>query len=88
MRCVKTHKFNGIKYDIDFCGPIDGNCDYPKGQRPSIRILCNPESKNGLITLIHESLHAENWAITEEVVDRVSTEIGNLLWKLGYRKIK
>ena len=27
-------------------------------------------------------------AETEEVVDRVSTEIGSFLWRLGYRKVK
>ena len=37
-------------------------------------------------TAIHELLHAENWAETEEVVDRVSSEIGKVLWRAGYRR--
>lgn len=53
-----------------------------------INIFAGVTTKNGLVTLIHESLHAENWAASEAVVDRVSTEIGDFLWRLGYRKIQ
>jgi len=85
---VKTHTFNGIKYDIDVSKPIDGYCDSPRGGKPSIRIVSNLNTKKGLITILHEALHAEGWAVSESVVDRVSTEIGNLLWRFGYRRQK
>lgn len=86
MKPVRTHTFNGTKYDIDLCGPIDGVCDGPVGERPSIRITTEPETRNELISLIHEGLHAEGWAVTESVVDRVSSEIGTFLWRLGFRR--
>jgi hypothetical protein len=43
------------------------------------------KTKNGLVTAIHEALHAENWSKDEDTVDRVSKEIGTFLWRLGYR---
>jgi len=88
MRPVKTHIFNGRRYYIDI-DKIDGWCDqYKLENKRMLHIITDLETKNGLITTIHEALHAENWAETEEVVDRVSREIGNFLWRLGYRKVK
>ena len=85
---IKTHVFNGRRYYIDV-DKIDGWCDqYKLNNKRMIHILSNPTTKNGLITIIHEALHAENWAETEEVVDRVSAEIGSFLWRLGFRKVK
>ena len=86
MRLVRTHTFNGRKYKIEIKpGPTDGVCDQYKLER-LLSIYADLETENGLITALHEALHAENWAATEDVVDRVSTEIGNFLWRLGYRR--
>ena len=86
---VKTHTFNGRKYAIDI-DQLDGFCEQykitPEDRR--IFILTKPNTRSELITIIHECLHAENWAATESVVDRVSTELGSFLWRLGYRKGK
>ena len=82
---AKTATFNKVQYDVDVCGPIDGCCDYPHGGKPTIRICADLKFRKGLITVLHESLHAEGWAKSEEVVDRTSREIGALLWRLGFR---
>ncbi len=84
---LKTHVFNRRRYYIDIDN-VDGWCDQYKNNKRMIHIVTKPNTKNELITILHESLHAENWAETEEVVDRVSTEIGSFLWRLGYRKVK
>jgi len=85
MKPVKTHKFNGRRYKIDI-DVLDGLVDqYTLHNDRTLRILTGLKTKKGLVTVIHESLHAENWAATEEVVDRVSREIGSFLWRLGYR---
>jgi len=83
---VKTQTFNGIRYDIDICGPIAGSCDQPRGGRPSLRIACDLNTKKGLITVIHECIHASDWPMSEEKVDRLSNDAGTLLWRLGYRR--
>jgi len=90
MKPVKTHTFHRRKYFIYFRLPVDGMTDtYALGSHNSreMNIFVDIATKNGLVTLIHESLHAENWAKSEAVVDRVSTEIGDFLWRLGYRKV-
>jgi hypothetical protein len=65
---------------------LDGWCDQYKLDDRILASMAPPKARNELITIIHESLHASNWAATEEVVDRVSKEVGGLLWRLGYRR--
>jgi len=87
MRNVRTHTFNGRKYKISVNeGGLDGLCDtYDKGRE--LIICADLATRNGLITALHESLHASRWTSTEDTVDRVSREIGAFLWRLGYRKV-
>lgn len=85
---VKTHRFNNHKYDIVLTGPIDGICDTSRTPPFSLVITCDLNTKAGLIALIHESMHAGNWDKHEETIQRSSAEIGNLLWRLGYRRRK
>ena len=88
-RKVKTHCFNGRRYKIFLeDSKQDGYVDAYKIE-PDDRhlVICaDKKTKDELITTIHEALHAENWAATEEVVERVSMEIGTFLWRLGYRR--
>ena len=93
---VNTHSFGGISYKIRVDEPIDGWCDPPKKptkkEFPSIwlpdGLPCGEESRaqNGLISLIHECLHASNYNTRETTVDQVSKDMGRLLWRLGYRR--
>ena len=89
MRRVRTHTFNGVKYNIDVYEPFDEVCESPrekKDQRPHIRVALDINTKAGMIALFHGCFHAENWAKSEEVVDRCAVEIGTLFWRLGYRR--
>lgn len=82
-RKVRTHKFNGVRYEIlidEFNGWTDTD-----DTAQTLVVNRKPNSKKGLITIIHESLHAGNWEMDEETVDRNAKEIGSLLWRLGYR---
>jgi len=83
---VRTHSFNGRRYKVELTGRLDGVCDQYNLDKRFLMIMAKPHTRNELITILHESLHASNWAATEEVVDRVSMEIGSLLWRLGYRR--
>lgn len=86
MRQVRTHTFAGVKYVVD-TDPIDGCCSSPKpgDRKPILRVCCPLNTQAGLITLIHESMHAINYDKHETTVDRASTEIGRFLWRIGYR---
>jgi len=84
---IKTHTFAGVSYDVDVEGPFDGVCEFPRsGKRPALRVSIDINTRKGLETLLHECLHAEVWAKTEEVVDRASYDIARLLWRLGFRR--
>jgi len=87
-KSIRTHTFNGHRFDVRFYDPgeIDGLCDSPIGQGPTLRVFADLNTRKGLETVIHESLHAEGWAKTEQVVERTAQEIASLLWRLGYRK--
>lgn len=81
---VKTATFNGRQYKIFLQEPVDGTCTTYTLER-AIEIFTPLDTQNGLITLIHECLHAGNWHASEDVVDRTSKDIGRLMWRLGYR---
>ncbi len=85
---VKTHKFNGRRYVIDMPGRIDGCVDQYELNTRTMLIVTELYTKEELEACIHESLHAENWAATEKVVERVGREIADFLWRLGFRRTK
>lgn len=81
---IRTAKFNGRIYKIFVREPVDGTCAVYKLER-AIDLFTPLNTQVGLITAIHEALHAENWAKSEGTIDRVSIEMGRYLWRLGYR---
>lgn len=98
-KAVKSHTFAGVRFHIGVDDPYIGWCDNPDKENnhpeyPAIRLPLGlpfedePGAKLGLTTLIHECLHAENWSKIEPIIERTSTEIADLLWRLGYRRIK
>jgi hypothetical protein len=95
-RKVRTHRFNGVKYRIDV-EPFLAMCEEPHpkpDEPPAIRLPLglpyeeDVGAKEGLQFLLHECFHAENWRTHEPTVDRISIEVGDLLWRLGYRRKK
>ena len=83
---VKSATFNGTRYQIDIDPKgIVGLTDCYNADCYWLRVFEDINTKEGLCTLLHEALHAENWAAREETVERVSKEIGRFLWRLGYR---
>lgn len=85
MKPVRTATFNGRKYKIDCDTGVDGWCDQYGLNERYIHIHKPLNTKDGLVTAIHEMLHASNWSKSEKDVDRISIEIGRTLWRLGYR---
>lgn len=79
---VKTHTFNGTTYDI-VIGEFDGYTD--TDDRYSLIIERDLNTRAGLETAIHESLHACSWRAKEESVSITAKDIARFLWRLGYR---
>jgi len=89
MRKVKNHNFNGVSYRIDIDPNVAAFCEEPKLKKkykPEICIFEKIDTKEGLETLIHESLHASDWSASEERVERTARDISSFLWRLGFRR--
>ena len=97
-KTVRTHRFNGSKFHITVDEPYIGFCDKPgrpdPTEYPGIRLPnglpCgnSRKAREGLITLIHEMIHAEDWGVSEDFADQIAVDMGSLLWRLGYRRGK
>jgi len=96
---VRTHRFNGVQYAVDvegFKGETTKVLGLPRIAiaRPEVTMTESLPYGDGkharlmLITLLHECLHASNWSASEKRVDRTAVDIGKLLWRLGYRRVK
>ena len=81
---MQTHTFRGRRYKIGVNPAPDGDCSQYKAER-ELNIYADMKTRNGLVTALHESLHACHWSATEEMVDETSKDIGRFLWALGYR---
>jgi len=88
MSIVRSHTFNGRKLKIDLCETeCDGLVDCPYGNDavPTMRIFGDLNTRTGLETVIHETLHVLRWSETEAVIDKTANELARFLWRLNYR---
>ncbi len=91
---MKTHVFRKKRYKILFVNKSKlgkdtlGTCDSPQDKDKEIKVYKNLSPKESLITELHESLHSCLFDLDEPAIDEISTDIGEFLWKLGYRKQK
>jgi len=63
-----------------------GYCDSPNSKGKEIVVRKNLPAKEELDVTIHELLHAADWWKDEEWIERIGTDIANILWKIGWRK--
>ncbi len=71
-----------------------GLCDHPKTEGPALirldsdlKKLDAPHQKRALATAIHEANHAADWQKDEAAVKAFAEAVGDLLWRLGWRRI-
>lgn len=94
MSKVRSHIINNTKYEIDVDDPYLGLIDNGFVKRITLpnglAFGKGAKAKTDLITLLHECIHAEIGinSKVEKQVDRMATDIGTLLWKLGYRRTR
>lgn len=86
MPPIKTHTFNGVKYEISLEEEC-GSCQEPRPKLPIIYIPADVNSGKRLLYLcVHEALHACNFKASEDRVEHTSQDITNFLWRMGYRE--
>jgi hypothetical protein len=86
MRVKILGKYWTLKYEYPGKG-LDGLCDHPETPNKTIIVKKNLDGKTELCTLLHEIFHSIAWSVDEEYIDRASTDLSEILWKLGYRKL-
>lgn len=84
---VKTHKFSSGVFDISYMD-TDGLCCPANTKQAKGEIIVHTDltPKDELETWVHEALHAEFPAMSEDRVTAAGHNIARLLWRLGYRK--
>jgi hypothetical protein len=82
-----THTFGGKRYKIK-TERLDGFCDSPRSSTLELHIFADMRKRNGLVTAVHEAIHATHPRLREDTVERMGKEIGEFLWQLGFRRKK
>ena len=83
---VKTASFNKKRYHVSL-GKLDG-LHVPRNVDREIMVMADMKTLAGLITCIHEPLHAELPKLSEKTVERISKDIGRFLWRLNFRRVQ
>lgn len=81
---IKFKVFNKHLYETDNCV---GQC-WPFTRRHVIEIDPRQYPSEYMDTLIHEALHEILPHKSEKFILKAASSIANLLWRLGYRRIK
>jgi hypothetical protein len=94
MEKIKSHNFMGKRYKIDFNdNPLFkkfkcvGICDKPSTIGKTINISSHLSELSLMTTAIHEGIHACIWDIDDLSVRKMSVDISNFLYRLGFGKI-
>ena len=83
-----THVFRGRRYTVEGKRQrrMSGYCDDPRSSDRIINIPIEGTTKDNLSTIVHESLHACLWDMSEDAVEDTADSIAKFLWKLNWRK--
>ena len=63
-----------------------GTCNAPHDTSKTIKIENGLPEQDSLRVAIHEIWHAADWHKDEAYIDRASTDMARILWRLGWRK--
>jgi len=86
MANVRRHTFAGRQYGI-YMGPLKGCTSV--SEAPALELFVRTSGlsdKMILNTTIHEAIHACDWNMAEDKVQKMANDISGFLWRLGYRK--
>lgn len=93
MRIKILGKYWNLKF-VNFLGnnrddgEILGKCEHPESVERTIYVKRGQKPKEEFDSILHECNHALNWHASEEFVYQASNDLTDILWKLGYRRLK
>jgi len=85
--------FRGVPYRVVFHKRMpkgwakhDGYCSPRDSASPTVGIRRGMDDERELEVTIHEAIHACHWDLSEEAVEQTASDLGRMLWALGWRK--
>ena len=87
MKEVQIHTFCGKRFHIHL-GELHGLCICCEEEEHERELFLMEDlaTREGLITAIHEAMHACDFNRQEITVNQEALDIGNFLWRLGFRQ--
>jgi hypothetical protein len=88
---MKTHTFNGVKYNICFVEPIEGLTDDRTSDEPVNMLVLKGNSIKALHSQLHEALHGigvPDTFIHNKNGDYTTYDVARFLWRNGWRCVK
>ena len=87
LKNIKTITIRGKRYKfvVTKLRGARGMTEHPETKNKTVYIDEREEGKALLSTLIDEFIHCAIWEIQNEVVDEISDDIAEALWRCGVR---
>ena len=87
LKKIKTITIRGKRYNfvIKKLKDARGLCEHPKTKNKTVYIDEREKGKELLSTLIDEFIHCALWEIQNDVVDVISDDMAEALWRCGLR---
>lgn len=84
---IKTVTIRGSRYNfvVKKLRVARGLTEHPSTKHKTVYIDSRERGKELLATLIDEFIHCAMWEIQNDVVDEISDDIANALWRCGLR---
>lgn len=87
LKKVKTVTICGKRYNfkVKRLKDVRGMTEHPSTKNKTVYIDDREEGKQLLATLLDEFIHCAIWEIGNDVVDEISDDIAEALWRCGLR---
>lgn len=87
LKKIKTVTICGKKYNfvVKKLRSARGLTEHPKTKKKTVYIDSRESGKKLLATLIDEFIHCAIWEIRNDVVDQISDDMADALWRCGLR---
>jgi hypothetical protein len=84
---MKTVVIRGKRYNfkVKRLKDVRGMTEHPSTKNKTVYIDEREEGKRLLATLLDEFIHCAMWEIENDVVDEISDDIAEALWRCGLR---
>jgi len=84
---IKTITMRGRRYRfiVKKLSKVRGMTDHPATKGKAVHIDSREEGKQLLATVLDELIHCAVWELENEIVDEISDDMAEVLWRCGLR---